>query len=42
MQIPKEIYKKKNKELTDMGFTEEQAKNAQQQNNIIVEKLSIL
>ena len=38
MQILKEIYKKKIKELTDMGFTEEQAKSALQQNNEDVEK----
>ena len=38
MQILKEIYKKKIKELTDMGFSEEQAKEALKENNEDVEK----
>ena len=38
MQILKEICKKKIKELTDMGFTEQQAKDALEKNNEDVEK----
>ena len=38
MQIRKELYKKKIKEITEMGFTEEQARNALKQNNEDVEK----